>query len=391
MLDQKARDEWKRMQPILPELPKGTKNGKSVLLPYSGSQIMKSHNGENPELYAIYPFRLYGLEKPDLDLAIQTFNARKWAQKGCWVQDPVQAEMLGLTDVAEDYVHFNLTRTDPKLKFTAFWVRGCDYEPDQDNGGNGENGLQQMHMQAVDRKILLFPAWPKDWDVEFKLNAPYRTTVQGKFEKGKLVDLIVTPPRPEGRHYRYVSPRCPRSRAEDRGQGRQCHIHISPHDSIVALKQTTKSKPNVLAENNEADNVAAVIDRDVDSKYFNRGRDTDEFNPSGDNTGFVVTPTGRDIVRSVQFATADDMPTRDPLRITIEGSNNLGAMATQGNGFTLLYEGPTGLAKDPGRKQWGPVIEFPNNTPYKSYRILVTETRAENADAVQYSEVRLGK
>lgn len=391
LVDQKDRDGWKKMQSILPELPKGIKNGKSVLLPYAGSQIMKSHNGENPELYAIYPFRLYGLEKPDLDLAIRTFNARKWAQKGCWVQDPVQAAMLGLSDMAKDYVHFNLTRTDPKLKFTAFWARGCDYEPDEDNGGNGENGFQQMLLQAVDKKILLFPAWPKDWDVEFKLNAPYETTVQGKFEKGKLVDLIVTPPARRSdiidmslRVARAVEPKTV-------GKAGSVTSIISPHDSIVALKQTTKSKPNVLAESNEAENVAAVIDRDVDSKYFNRGRDTDEFNPSGVNTGFVITPTGRGIVRSVQFATADDMPTRDPLRITIEGSNNLGALAAQENGFTLLYEGPTGLAKDPGRKQWGPVIEFSNNTPYKSYRVLVTETRAENADAVQYSEVKLGK
>jgi len=63
---------------------------------------MKSRNGENPELYAIYPFRLYGLEKTDLDLAIRTFNARKCKQKGCWIQDPIQAAMLGLTDVADD-------------------------------------------------------------------------------------------------------------------------------------------------------------------------------------------------------------------------------------------------------------------------------------------------
>jgi hypothetical protein len=92
----------------------------------------------------------------------------------------------------------------------------------------------------------------------------------------------------------------------------------------------------------------------------------------------------------VQFATGNDVPDRDPLSITVEGSNDPNASAAQGNGFTLLYEGPVGLANDPGRKAWGPVIKFANSTAYKTYRVLVTETRGDSADAVQYSEVKLG-
>jgi len=193
LADASTKSTWKKMQSELPDLPSEIRNGQKFLLPYAGPQTMKRRNGENPELYAIYPFRLYGLGKPDLDLAIRTFNARTCKQKGCWVQDPIQAAMLGLTDVAEDYVHFNFTRTEPSLKFPAFWAEGNDYKPDEDNGGNGENGLQQMLLQAVDKKLLLFPAWPKDWDVDFKLNAPFNTTVQGKLIHGKLTDLVVTP------------------------------------------------------------------------------------------------------------------------------------------------------------------------------------------------------
>jgi hypothetical protein len=37
------------------------------------------------------------------------------------------------------------------------------------------------------------PAWPKNWDAEFKLHAPYETTVEGRIARGKLVDLKVTP------------------------------------------------------------------------------------------------------------------------------------------------------------------------------------------------------
>jgi len=193
MTDAAKRSSWKRLLSELPDLPVGTKNGKEVFLPYTGEQTVKSRNGENPELYAIYPFRLYGLGKPKLPLALNSFLARKCTQKGCWVQDPIQAAMLGLADVAKTYVSFALIRKDPALKFPAFWVAANDYAPDQDNGGNGENGLQQMLMQVDGKKIMLLPAWPKEWDTEFKLNAPFNTTVQGKVRKGKLVDLIVTP------------------------------------------------------------------------------------------------------------------------------------------------------------------------------------------------------
>ena len=54
-------------------------------------------------------------------------------------------------------------------------------------------GLQEMLMQVNDRRILLFPAWPKNKDVHFKLHAPYNTTVEADFKAGKLVMLKVTP------------------------------------------------------------------------------------------------------------------------------------------------------------------------------------------------------
>ncbi len=188
-----GRANWQRLAREVPLLPVGEKHGNRVLLPYTGEQTAQSRNGENPELYAVFPFRLYALGKPDLQLARDTFTERKSKQKGCWVQDPIQAALLGLADVAKDYVCCDLTRSDPQLKFPAFWVKGNDYVPDEDNGGNGENGLQLMLMQADGDKIHLLPAWPKDWNADFKLNAPRGTTIQGKVRAGKLTGLIVTP------------------------------------------------------------------------------------------------------------------------------------------------------------------------------------------------------
>ena len=193
MVDEKTRLQWRMLYDDLPPLPTATNDGKTTLLPYTGPQTARSFNSENPELYAVYPFRLYGLGKPGLDVAINTFNARKQRAKGCWVQDPIQAAMIGDAVVAKDYVSFAFARKDPNLKFPAFWVAGNDYAPDEDNGGNGENGLQQMLMQVDGKKIMLLPAWPAGWDADFKLNAPYNTTVEGRIKKGNLIDLKVTP------------------------------------------------------------------------------------------------------------------------------------------------------------------------------------------------------
>lgn len=184
---------WQRIQAELPDLPTGTANGKKVLLPYEGEQTAPAHNSENPELYAIYPFRLYGLGRPELTMALDTFAARKHPGSGCWLQDPIQAAMLGLADLAQKDVTFDLTRKDPGLKFPAFWARGHDYMPDEDNGGNGENGLQEMLLQVNGKQLLLLPAWPRNWNAEFKLHAPFQTTLEGKVADGKLVKLMVTP------------------------------------------------------------------------------------------------------------------------------------------------------------------------------------------------------
>jgi hypothetical protein len=39
----------------------------------------------------------------------------------------------------------------------------------------------------------LFPAWPKEKDVHFKLHAPSNTTVEAELKDGKLIKLIVLP------------------------------------------------------------------------------------------------------------------------------------------------------------------------------------------------------
>jgi hypothetical protein len=54
-------------------------------------------------------------------------------------------------------------------------------------------GLQEMLVQTTGDQIILFPAWPKEWNVNFKLHAPGNTTVECSFREGEIKKLKVIP------------------------------------------------------------------------------------------------------------------------------------------------------------------------------------------------------
>jgi len=54
-------------------------------------------------------------------------------------------------------------------------------------------GLQDMLMQTKGKYIYLLPAWPTDWNCDFKLHAPYSTIVEGTVRNGKLINWNITP------------------------------------------------------------------------------------------------------------------------------------------------------------------------------------------------------
>jgi hypothetical protein len=80
---------WRRLLDDLPPIPVGEKDGKPIILP--GEHVARKTNKENPELYAVFPFRVFGLGKPDLERARNTFFARLHASHDCWSQDDIHA------------------------------------------------------------------------------------------------------------------------------------------------------------------------------------------------------------------------------------------------------------------------------------------------------------
>jgi alpha-L-fucosidase 2 len=174
----------------LPPFGKGDTNGTPTILP--AEKYGKTSNQENPELYVAFPYRLYGVGKPGLKLAQDTFAARLFHQDTCWGQDGTQAAILGLTGVAKKTATDEFTSYGDQ-RFLWFWSPRNDWIPDLDDGGSGMITLQLMLMQCDGKRIQLLPAWPDDWTADFKLHAPYDTTVEGHVENGKVTNLKVTP------------------------------------------------------------------------------------------------------------------------------------------------------------------------------------------------------
>ena len=154
-------------------------------------------NVETTQLYPVFPWRIYGVGRPDLDVARRTYEndtlAVKFRSHVGWKQDAIWAACLGMTDEAQRLV--TLKMQDGPHRFPAFWGPGYDWTPDHNWGGSGMIAVQEMLMQEVDDRIYLFPAWPRDWDVRFRLRASRGTIVEAELRQGKVVNVRVTPTR----------------------------------------------------------------------------------------------------------------------------------------------------------------------------------------------------
>lgn len=183
----------KGFQTRIPPLNFGLIDNHKVLVPAKSWE--RVNNSEVPQLYPVYPWGIYGVGKPDLETALSTWkydpDALKFRSFIGWKQDNIFAARLGLTNEAAKYNTLKMANSD--RRFPAFWGPGFDWVPDHNWGGSGMIGMQEMLLQEANGKIYLFPAWPKDWNVHFKLHAKHNTAIEAELVNGELKILKVIP------------------------------------------------------------------------------------------------------------------------------------------------------------------------------------------------------
>ena len=191
LISKYQRKQFKRLISELPEIPTRVVEGEKLLAPaygYSGKQ-----NIENPELYAIFPYRAFGIGKENIELARRTFHQRAIKQTGGWQQNAIKAAYLGLIDEAAELTSQNFNASTTHYRFPTMWGPNYDWTPDQCHGTVAMTALQRMLVQYDGNKIYLFPAWPKNWNVDFKIFAPKNTTIEATIKNGEITRLEVTP------------------------------------------------------------------------------------------------------------------------------------------------------------------------------------------------------
>ncbi len=192
LLGEERRTTWGELFALLPPVPLTDAPQGQRIAP--ARRYEKLANVENPELYAVFPYRLFGVGHPDLDIALRSFALRANRANVGWCQDSIQAAYLGLADEAASLVLRRAALKDAKSRFPAFWGPNYDWVPDQDHGSNILTTLQAMLLQCSGQRILLLPAWPRGWDCDFRLHASGNTTLTGRVRDGRLEQLEVDPP-----------------------------------------------------------------------------------------------------------------------------------------------------------------------------------------------------
>ena len=175
----------------IPEIPLRDINGEKCIAP--AVTWMRINNVESPQLYPVFPWRIYGLGRPDINIARNTYFDDDYVQKmrssRGWKQDNIWAPLLGIT---HDAVRLCSEKFENgPYRFPAFWERGFDWAPDHNRGGSAMIGLQEMLLQETpDGELMIFPCWPSDWDCQYRLHASDGRTIDASIVDGRVTYTV---------------------------------------------------------------------------------------------------------------------------------------------------------------------------------------------------------
>jgi len=190
----KDQANWNRFRQEIPDVHLHEIEGRTAIAP--AKSWAKKKNSENGELYPVFPFRCFGLGLGTADIVDWTMQHRTLKNAfgyKCWTQDQIHWAYAGNAAEAQDGLIHRFRNASTRCRFPLYGSQGPDSCPDFDHFGSGSTALQRMLVQEAGDKILLLPAWPADWDADFKLHLAKETVISGKVVSGKLVEWNIEP------------------------------------------------------------------------------------------------------------------------------------------------------------------------------------------------------
>ncbi|WP_260703284.1 DUF5703 domain-containing protein [Edaphobacter flagellatus] len=192
----KMRAYFEQLQPHLPEVQTEERDGKRVLKPAKDYDPAGINNAtEFPEGYAVWPYRMYGVGTKNGSVEANntwdTMPEKRQRALGfmSWQCTPIYAALMGRHDDAMRLITEKLSDKNASARFPAFFGPGFDWIPDHNWGGSSMIGLHSMLIAPAENDVYLLPAWPREWDVEFKLHLPHNGTMQATVADGKLAKV----------------------------------------------------------------------------------------------------------------------------------------------------------------------------------------------------------
>jgi alpha-L-fucosidase 2 len=183
-------------------------------------------NREPIAMYAVWPYELFGVNRtgmamplPDslnistddeaLALAVRSYKLQPYpGNPEGYNMISVFSANLGLVNTTRAFLRYKWStavKAGPNdynsNRFPVWWGpsnRGgevCDDPGCNEIADEARIALQHMLLQSDNHgeRLLLFPAWPKEHDLQFKIHAERDTTLVGELKNGKLRSLTVTP------------------------------------------------------------------------------------------------------------------------------------------------------------------------------------------------------
>lgn len=212
--ERKWKDEqvaqWKQMLETVPDIPRGRfeyrghevkpailagdqlvpaadmSNCQAYMLPWSGGKAWYELNGQQTEMYAVWPGKLVLQDEQQRDAAVRSYRDRLWKNKhDGWNPDVVFAACLGMRDEVAKWhdQHFDGTFVLPcgLARETAQenpQQPGIPECPSLQGLGTGVIPILEMLLQDYPDEIIVLPCWPEEVPVDFALYSPYAGHVE---------------------------------------------------------------------------------------------------------------------------------------------------------------------------------------------------------------------
>lgn len=181
----------------LPALPLGKTDDVEYLAVAEKFTRLNS-NSELPEMHAVWPFGLAGVAQPTrLELARATWISPSVKQRRALGRPAVTfLASLGLAEEAGQALLASWGENEVGATFPNLTGPQTLGSPDFIRAGDAMAGLHAMLVAAepkADGRIFLLPAWPKNWDVTFRLRVPGNTQIDAVIEAGSLRKFVIEP------------------------------------------------------------------------------------------------------------------------------------------------------------------------------------------------------